>query len=98
MSAAAAALGRHFGNGSQTLTGGRVTIGSATLYALLEQFTAEGFLERQPTSGRGHVYRPTGRGGRILVREYRRLRSQTGNSVKVFGTLPADHPKEEDVP
>lgn len=85
------------------LTGGRVTIGSGTLYDLLVQFTADGFLQQQPAPGRGRIYQLTDKGRQLLVQEYRRLCSQAGDFVKVFGPLPtterpAGESQEEDAP
>ena len=61
------------------MTEGRVSIGSGTLYDLLEQFTAEGWIEEVSAFGRRRSYRITQKGCDMLAREYERLRRQTGD-------------------
>lgn len=58
------------------MTDDRVSIGSGTLYDLLEQFTREGFIEETKLEGRRRSYRLTSRGEALLQGEYRRLQAQ----------------------
>ena len=46
------------------LTGGRVSVGSGTLYNLLEQFLDAGFIRETRVEGRRRSYILTGRGSR----------------------------------
>ena len=55
----------------RTLTAGRVSIGSGTLYDLLEQFTAEGMIQEVRAEGRRRSYIITEKGRQMLDREYR---------------------------
>ena len=63
----------------RTLTAGRVTIGSGTLYDLLEQFTAEGMIAQTRAEGRRRSYIITEKGRQMLEREYRRIRAQAAD-------------------
>lgn len=58
------------------MTDGRVSIGSGTLYDLLEQFTAEGWIEATGTLRGRRRYRITEKGTVMLAREYQRLQQQ----------------------
>lgn len=71
-------------------TGGRVTVGSGTLYNLLEQFLAEGMIEDISPVGRRKLYRLTGRGQARLEEEYRRLLVQARDFEAVFGKEAAE--------
>lgn len=66
-------------------TQGRVTVGSGTLYNLLEQFLAEEIIEDVADRGRRKVYRLTNRGRAMLEEEYRRLLAQAADYEAVFG-------------
>ena len=61
----------------RTLTADRVSIGSGTLYDLLEQFTAEGMIQEVRAEGRRRSYIITEKGRQMLDREYRRIRPPT---------------------
>ena len=63
----------------RTLTAGRVSIGSGTLYDLLEQFTAEGMIQEGRAEGRRE------KGRQMLDREYRRIRSQAADYEHLLG-------------
>lgn len=63
----------------RTLTADRVSIGSGTLYDLLEQFTAEGMIQEVRAEGRRRSYIITEKGRQMLDREYRRIRSQAAD-------------------
>ena len=69
----------------RTLTAGRVSIGSGTLYDLLEQFTAEGMIQEGRAEGRRRSYIITEKGRQMLDREYRRIRSQAADYERLFG-------------
>ena len=69
----------------RTLTNGRVSIGSGTLYDLLEQFSEEGMIMETKTEGRRRSYLITEKGQEMLEREYMRIRSQTADYEKLFG-------------
>ena len=57
------------------MTNGRVTVGSGTLYNLLEQFAAEGWIRETKVEGRKRSYLITDAGQKALEDEYRRLRT-----------------------
>lgn len=58
------------------LTGGRVKVGSGTLYDLLEQFTLAGMIRETRAEGRRRHYLLTDKGREALEREYLRIRAQ----------------------
>ena len=55
------------------MTGGEVTVGSGTLYTLLEQFLTEGYIRETRVEGRRRSYVMTDAGRELLEREYRRV-------------------------
>ena len=57
----------------QKLTGGRISVGSGTLYNLLEQFQSEGLIRETKVEGRRRSYILTDRGNTILKEEYDRI-------------------------
>lgn len=59
-----------------TMTGGRVKIGSGTLYNLLEQFSYANIIRETRTDGRRRCYILTEKGNQILNKEYERLCAQ----------------------
>lgn len=63
----------------RTMTSGRVSIGSGTLYDLLEQFLAEGMIRETRSEGRRRSYIITEKGLQLLEREYRRIRAQAAD-------------------
>lgn len=69
----------------RTLTQGRVTIGSGTLYDLLEQFLAQGIIRETGISGRSRSYRITPKGEEMLQEEYRRICAQVEDYRRVMG-------------
>ncbi len=69
----------------RTLTNGRVSIGSGTLYDLLEQFSEEGMIMETKTEGRRRSYLITEKGQEMLKREYMRIRSQAADYEKLLG-------------
>ena len=58
------------------MTGGRVHVGSGTLYNLLEQFVTAGFIRETRVEGRRRSYLLTDEGRQILRQEYERLQAQ----------------------
>lgn len=67
------------------MTGGRVSVGSGTLYTLLEQFLDAGMIEETKVEGRRRSYILTEKGKDMLEREYRRIRAQALDYQKIFG-------------
>ena len=67
------------------MTGGRVKVGSGTLYDLLEQFAAEGVIRETKIEGRRRSYLITEKGKQMLKDEYRRLLLQSADFERVFG-------------
>lgn len=67
------------------MTNGRVSIGSGTLYTLLEQFTEADFIKETKTEGRKRSYILTDKGREILYNEYERLCAQANDYRIVFG-------------
>ncbi len=67
------------------LTGGRVSVGSGTLYNLLEQFLDAGFIRETRVEGRRRSYILTGRGLETLKNEYERICAQAADFRRVFG-------------
>ena len=61
------------------ITNQRVTVGSGTLYNLLEQFLEEGIIEQTRVEGRKRSYLLTRKGQEMLDREYRRLDAQASD-------------------
>ena len=67
----------------QEMTGGRVRIGSGTLYDLLELFVEEGMIRQTRVEGRRRSYLITDKGKEMLERECQRLRSQLDDYDRV---------------
>ena len=66
------------------LTGGRVAVGPGTLYNLLEQFLAAGYIVETRAEGRRRSYRLTGAGEALLKGEVERLQMQVHDYQKLF--------------
>ena len=58
------------------MTGGRVTVGSGTLYNLLEQFAEADMIRETRVEGRRRSYQITQKGKDRLNEEYRRIAAQ----------------------
>ena len=69
----------------RTRTGGRVNIGSATLYDLLEMFVTEGMIQETKVEGRRRSYMLTPKGKDMLWKEYDRIMMQAQDFRNVFG-------------
>ena len=78
------------------ITDGRITIGSGTLYNLLEQFSAEGIICETRTDGRRRSYILTEKGRDVLHREYQRLVTQAEDYCRVMDTATTE-PSEENI-
>jgi len=64
------------------MTGGRVSVGSGTLYNLLEQFLEEGFIRETKVEGRRRSYLLTEKGREVLQKEYQRILAQVQDYEK----------------
>jgi len=69
----------------RALTGGRVSIGSGTLYDLLEQFLKEGVIQETKAKGRRRSYIITEKGLKMLNKEYARLLAQAADYDRILG-------------
>ena len=66
------------------MTANRVRVGSGTLYNLLEQFLAEGFIRETKVEGRRRSYILTDKGLEILDKEYERIQAQAVDYRRIF--------------
>ena len=66
------------------MTGKRVTVGSGTLYNLLEQFLEEGFIRETKVEGRRRSYILTEKGRELLKKEYQRILAQAWDYERFF--------------
>ena len=67
------------------MTVNRVSVGSGTLYNLLEQFLAEGFIQETKVEGRRRSYILTDKGREMLDKEYERIQAQAMDYRRIFG-------------
>lgn len=67
------------------MTQGRVSVGSGTLYNLLEQFCGEGMIRETKVEGRKRSYILTPKGARLLEKEYERIRAQAEDYRRWMG-------------
>ena len=67
------------------MTNQRVSIGSGTLYTLLDQFLEAGMIRETKVEGRRRSYILTEKGKEMLDKEYRRICSQALDYRTVFG-------------
>lgn len=67
------------------MTGGRVNVGSGTLYNLLEQFLEEGMIRETKVEGRRRSYILTVKGQEMLDKEYLRIKAQAEDYLKFMG-------------
>lgn len=67
------------------MTSNRVSVGSGTLYNLLEQFLAEGFIRETKVEGRRRSYILTDKGREMLDKEYERIQAQALDYSRIFG-------------
>ena len=66
------------------MTGNRVSVGSGTLYNLLEQFLTEGMIVETKVEGRRRSYILTDKGKEMLDKEYRRIQAQAEDYRRIF--------------
>lgn len=62
----------------------RVTVGSGTLYNLLEQFAQAGMIRETKVEGRRRSYILTDYGREMLEREYQRISAQAEDFRRIF--------------
>ena len=67
------------------MTGNRVSVGSGTLYNLLEQFLVEGMIVETKVEGRRRSYILTDKGKEMLDKEYQRIQAQALDYRRIFG-------------
>ena len=67
------------------MTGGRVSVGSGTLYNLLEQFLEEDIIRETKVEGRRRSYILTEKGRETLDKEYRRIQAQAEDYRRYLG-------------
>ena len=67
------------------MTGNRVSVGSGTLYNLLEQFLTEGMIVETKVEGRRRSYILTDKGKEMLDKEYQRIQAQAEDDRRIFG-------------
>lgn len=67
------------------MTGGRVNVGSGTLYDLLEAFSQAGMIRETKVEGRKRSYLLTDKGREMLEKEYQRLSAQAEDYRRAFG-------------
>ena len=67
------------------MTGGRVKVGSGTLYNLLEQFLEAGMIRETRCEGRRRSYILADKGRRLLNEEYQRLCAQALDYRRILG-------------
>ena len=68
-----------------TMTQGRVSVGSGTLYNLLEQFCQAGMIRETKVEGRRRSYILTPKGRETLDKEYERIRAQAEDYRRWMG-------------
>lgn len=67
------------------MTSNRVTVGSGTLYNLLEQFLDAKMIREVRSEGRKRSYILTDSGKEILQHEYNRIKAQAADYERIFG-------------
>lgn len=67
------------------MTEGRVSVGSGTLYNLLEQFCEAGMIRETKVEGRKRSYLLTAKGRERLEQEYQRIRAQAEDYRRWMG-------------
>lgn len=66
------------------ITNGRVTVGSGTLYNLLEQFLDADMIKETKVEGRKRSYIINAKGREMLLKEYERITAQANDFRKMF--------------
>ena len=67
------------------ITQGKVTVGSGTMYTLLEQFLDAEMIREVKVEGRRRSYILTEKGRDVLDKEYRRIQAQADDYRRFFG-------------
>jgi len=67
-----------------SMTGGRVSVGSGTLYHLLDDFVQEGFIRETRRDGRRRCYLISDKGREMLEKDYQRLCVQAGDYERLM--------------
>lgn len=67
------------------MTGGRVSVGSGTLYNLLEEFLSAGMIRETKVEGRRRSYILTDKGREAVEKEYHRICAQAEDYRRAFG-------------
>ncbi len=67
------------------MTQGRVSVGSGTLYNLLEQFSQAGMIRETKVEGRRRSYILTDKGREAIEKEYHRICAQAEDYRRAFG-------------
>ncbi len=67
------------------MTGKRVSVGSGTLYDLLERFCQAGMIRETRVEGRKRSYVLTAQGREVLAKEYGRICAQAEDYRAAFG-------------
>ena len=67
------------------MTGNRVSVGSGTLYNLLEQFLEEGMIVETKVEGRRRSYILTNKGKELLDKAYKWIQAQAEDYRRIFG-------------
>jgi len=67
------------------MTDGRVTVGSGTLYNLLEQFLESEMIRETKVEGRRRSYILTAKGKEMMDKEYQRVCAQALDYQRIFG-------------
>ena len=67
------------------MTGGRVSVGSGTLYNLMEEFLSAGMIRETKVEGRRRSYLLTDTGRQRLREEYDRINAQADDYRRFFG-------------
>lgn len=67
------------------MTAGRVSVGSGTLYDLLERFCQAGMIRETRVEGRKRSYLLTDKGRETLEKEYERIRAQAEDYRRWMG-------------
>ena len=66
------------------MTGGRVSVGAGTLYALLERFEKDGLIRFTRTEENRKYYQLTQAGEAALEAEYRRIKQQAADWERIM--------------
>ncbi len=78
------------------MTQRRVTVGSGTLYNLLEQFVQAGMIQETKVEGRRRSYILTNYGKEMLEREYRRICAQAEDYRRMFRNAECSEGRQAD--